>query len=92
MESGFICSSIKSNCINPVDSFGEICVGCNCCGRINQDTKNDCLVSTYARHIATWAEHLNNETYEDYQKRNCALTVISFAQDIVKAIDDKGAK
>lgn len=32
------CESVMENCQNPYDSFGEICVGCNCCGRFGTDT------------------------------------------------------
>lgn len=35
---GTICKSVMENCQNPYDSFGEICVRCNCCGRFGEDT------------------------------------------------------
>ena len=35
---GTICKSVMENCQNPYDSYGEICVGCNCCGRFGSDT------------------------------------------------------
>lgn len=31
-SSGGICFSINKDCINP-DSYGEICVGCECCSK-----------------------------------------------------------
>lgn len=33
-----LCKSALENCQNPYDSYGEICVGCNCCGRFGEDT------------------------------------------------------
>lgn len=37
---GCICFSINRDCKNFLDSCGEICVGCNACGRINKKTKH----------------------------------------------------
>lgn len=33
-----ICKSVLENCQNPYDSYGQICVGCNCCGRVDEST------------------------------------------------------
>lgn len=30
--SGYICRPVEKNCKNPFDSYGMICVHCNCCG------------------------------------------------------------
>lgn len=29
--------SVQKDCLNPEDSYGEICVHCNCCGRYDFD-------------------------------------------------------
>ena len=84
--SGIVCRSVMENCQNCMDSYGEICVGCNCCGRIDPKTANDCIVETNARHIMEFAESFNDKTNENYQKRNCALSIISFAKEIIKAV------
>lgn len=89
--SGFMCHSVTENCKNIIDSYGEICVGCNCCGRIDKATMQDCRIECNAAHLIEQASHLNDveREYADYQKRNCALSVISFAREIIKAIDAK---
>ena len=92
--SGFICSSASKNCENLIDSYGEICVGCNCCGRIDKNTVGDAIIATNSRHILDFAERLNNadNNYEDYQKRNCAKSIINFAEEIIKATSNKALK
>ena len=35
----FMCSRVTDKCYALTWSYGEICVGCNCCGRINKDRK-----------------------------------------------------
>ena len=32
MNTGHICFSVTKDCVNP-DSYGEICVGCQCCSK-----------------------------------------------------------
>jgi hypothetical protein len=34
-----ICTSALDNCYATTDSYGEICVGCNCCGRFGKGLK-----------------------------------------------------
>ncbi len=34
-----------SECYALMYSYGEICVGCNCCGRIDPDTMNACRLA-----------------------------------------------
>lgn len=33
--------SVTDNCINLEESYGEICVKCNACGRFNEDIKEE---------------------------------------------------
>ena len=87
--SGFMCMSVLENCKNGMDSYGEICVGCNCCGRINPETAVDCLIETNASHIMRFAEDFQDKSYENYQKLNCAKSIISFANEIIKALDER---
>ena len=37
--SGSLCVAVGKKCYAVVWSYGQICVGCNCCGRINKDRK-----------------------------------------------------
>jgi len=36
MSYTYVCRSVLADCVNP-DSYGIICVGCNQCGRMNED-------------------------------------------------------
>ena len=38
MSGMHICFSVSDNCYNLYDSYGEICVHCNCCGRMDKRT------------------------------------------------------
>ena len=41
--------SVAKDCENPYDSYGVVCVGCNCCGRYNPDTKMQCQLELNKR-------------------------------------------
>ncbi len=44
----FISMSAMSECINP-DSFGEICVCYNACGRFDKNTQKECALNLYKK-------------------------------------------
>lgn len=85
----FVGESVTKNCKNLIDSYGEICVFCNCCGRIDKSTMHDAQIATYTRQLQEFANHLSDADYENYQKINCADTIISFAKEIKKVIKAK---
>ena len=43
--------SISDDCQNIIESYGEICVKCNCCGRFDEKTKYESRVKTYKRQL-----------------------------------------
>lgn len=45
-----ICISVTDDCINP-DSYGEICVHCNCCGRIDKKTQKQAQLKLYKEQL-----------------------------------------
>ena len=45
------CFSVAKDCKNLYDSYGEICVGCNCCGRIDPKTKLQCQLELAKRQL-----------------------------------------
>lgn len=85
----FVDESVTKNCKNLIDSYGEICVFCNCCGRVDKATMYDAQIATYAEQLQEFAKHLSSADYEDFQKRNCADTIIQFAKEIKKVIKAK---
>jgi len=61
---GHICFSVIENCKNYHDSYGEICVGCNACGRINKDTALECWLAVEKEHQQENENHLNGIGFE----------------------------
>lgn len=46
-----ICFGVKQGCFNPEESYGEICVCCNACGRLNKETMLPDRLATFKRHL-----------------------------------------
>lgn len=55
----FIDFAVDENCENMYDSYGMICVHCNCCGRFNKDTAKEAQINM-------WKERLQSE--KDFDK------------------------
>ena len=84
-----ICQGIMDNCVNFMDSYGEICVHCNCCGRINPDTKHEHRIVHYSRQLSEFSQKLlHTEEYDDFQIKNIKNSIGSFIRDIEKAYAD----
>ena len=68
---GHICFSVRENCENLLDSYGELCVRCNACGRFDQTTKHQCQLDVLKRHQAENA-NFNDwiEGAEELQRNN----------------------
>ena len=75
-----ICSSALDKCYALVYSYGEICVGCNCCGRINKDRKK-VLQARLKFHKEQIKENKNFNCWADdleiiaLQKKNMGLNI-----------------
>ncbi len=54
------------DCIND-DSYGEICVRCNACGRFDKSTQKECALEMYKRQLQ---EQYNFDGLIEVQKRN----------------------
>lgn len=77
---------VSKDCVNP-DSYGEICVKCNSCGRFNKDTMWE------SRYNLLWyrlAEELNKHGSEyfrsDLQQTNIAKNIIYFGEKILECV------
>jgi len=71
----FISRSVIADCINP-DSFGEICVGCNGCGRFDKNTQKECALRLYRRQLQEQYE-FNRwiEGMEEIQRKNIKANI-----------------
>jgi len=71
-----ICSSASPVCYNPFDSYGMICVGCNCCGKIDKAIMYQCRIATDKRQLIETANQLTDKDYQsELQQRNILLDI-----------------
>lgn len=82
----FICISAMDKCYNPYDSYGEICVGCNCCGRVDKSTMYQCRIETDKRHLAETVQKLTDKDYQtELQQKNILSSIEHFIKNIRKS-------
>jgi hydroxypyruvate isomerase len=80
---GHICFSVSENCENMHDSYGEICVDCNCCGRVNKKTIHEDRVKTYARQLEEHIQHITGESFQTrLQQKNIVSNIRWFVDKI----------
>jgi hypothetical protein len=61
--SSHICLSVEKNCYATMWSYGEICVGCNCCGR--QETGLKMWEARLNYHKEELDRNINFNSYDD---------------------------
>lgn len=76
--SGHICCAVQKNCYNPYDSYGEICVGCGCCGKPSPERDKARLALWERRHeedvnFDNWCD---NPKLRALQEKNRKLNII----------------
>lgn len=78
--------SARDDCINH-ESYGEICVHCNCCGRIDESTKHEAQRAMYKRQLE---EQYNFKGWtkgaEKQQKENIQIN-IEYYKEKIKALE-----
>ena len=57
--------AVKPNCYNLTDSYGEICVGCNCCGRFDKKRIYESRLNVDKKWLKYYAEQLTDENWAD---------------------------
>lgn len=78
-----ICKSVMKNCKNPYDSYGEICVGCNCCGRFDESTMWEARYELAVRQLQELTEKLGNEWYRtNLQQANICSSINSWSEEL----------
>lgn len=91
---GHICVSVKKNCWNMMDSYGEICVHCGCCS-----TDKKTRYEARLEHCKRWLkerEEFDDWAYEypdlmETQKKNVASDIAYYKRRI-RYYDDKMKK
>lgn len=96
--SGIICKSVMENCQNSYDSFGEICVGCNCCGRFGEDTMWQARYNMAIERIQDNVRKLQDKYFQSNLQQKNGCTNISYwskeLEEILTHLDfdkEKGA-
>lgn len=80
--------AVNEDCLNFYDSYGEICVHCNACGRFNKETMHEDYLKVLKEHVK---ENINlsewMEGYEELQKSNIQEN-IKYLEDEIKRVED----
>lgn len=86
--SGHICDATKKECYNLYDSYGVICVHCNCCGKYGEETM---YRARYELELRLIAEQIGNARNPHYQtklhQRNGAENIKHHAEKLLDAIE-----
>ena len=85
----FICNGVSEDCLNPYDSYGEICVHCNACGRDDKTTMYDCQIKLYTEKLQEEKQKLNDSLWNESQRRCVESNVAYFGRMLSTAIEDK---
>lgn len=84
--SGYVCIGALENCYNPEGSYGEICVGCNCCGRLDKSTMHQCRIAKDKLRLEEAEQDLSDERFQsELQQKNIRLNIEYFKNKIKEA-------
>jgi hypothetical protein len=78
---------VKANCYNPMDSYGEICTWCNCCGRVDKNTMYQCRIAIDKQHLQDEVALLFDAEYQNSQSvilKNCEYHIKRIKRSIKK--------
>ena len=79
----YLDQQVAKNCWNLYDSYGQICVKCNCCGRFDKDS----IYTSRLRVVRRWLKEdkakLRNQLYQsDLQQKNIRIDIRRFQRQI----------
>jgi hypothetical protein len=78
---------VDKKCINP-DSYGEICVKCNCCGRFGEENMWIRRYNMYWRQLTEEIEkHYDEFFMSNLQQKNIASNVKWYAEKILECVE-----
>ena len=77
--------SVAGNCINLMDSHGEICVHCNACGRWDKSTQKESALKLYKRYLQEQYDFDNwIDGLEETQKKNIESNIRYYKEKIAE--------
>lgn len=81
-----VCKNIMKDCINH-DSYGEICVGCNACGRFDKETMWKSRYDMYVMHLKELVQKYGDDFYNsNLQQENISSDVIYYGNKIKECV------
>ena len=81
------CKAVSKDCVNKA-SYGEICVGCNACGRRDKNTMWQARYKMYVGELAELVDKFGDDFYKsNLQQMNIAQDVISLGEYIKECVE-----
>lgn len=82
-----VCRNIMKDCINH-DSYGEICIGCNACGRIDINTMWQSRYDMYVMQLKELVSKFGDDFFNSkLQQTNIAKDVIYYGEKIKECVE-----
>lgn len=79
----FLEQSVDKHCWNLLDSYGEICVKCNCCGGFDKDSMYTSRLRAVRRWLKEDKAQLPQPLYQsDIQQKNIRTDIRRFQRQI----------
>ena len=67
----FLDQGVAKNCWNLIDSYGMICVKCNCCGGFDADSKDTSRLRVLRRWLQEWQQKRTDPGFQtELQQKN----------------------
>lgn len=77
---------VSKKCVNH-ESFGEICVGCNCCGRFGEDTMWQARYELAIRSLCDEVEKLQSEYFQsNLQQANICSNISYWGEKLKESL------
>ena len=94
MSDDFLCYSVGKDCRNFMDSYGEICVYCNCCGRFGKRTMYTARIRVYRRFLREVKRKAGDRKHypSDLEQQNIQANIRSLRAAIANAVKCEKAR
>ena len=80
---GYIDKGVDKHCKNLIDSWGQICVGCNCCGRLDHDSMYTSRLRVARRLLKEVQAKVNQIGFQTaLQQKNIKIDIRYFKRQI----------
>ncbi|NMA73450.1 MAG: hypothetical protein GX963_04680 [Bacteroidales bacterium] len=84
-----ICFNIQEDCLNCEESYGEICVGCNACGRLNKETMLPDRLATFKRHLEAAKAYASAVEGIDEHQKNIFVENVKYYEQAIRKVKEE---